>query len=450
MLYRAQWVLPVSGPPVADGAVLVDGATIAAVGPYAEVARRSTGPSRDMGAAALLPGLVNAHSHLELTVMRGLLEDLPFRDWIARLTDVKNNRLTPADMLDSARLGALEAAAAGVTACGDTCDTGFALDALVETGMRGVVYQEVFGPDTAQADASMAGLVAKLDALEARRGAGDRVRVGVSPHAPYTVSAELFGRVTELALDRELPVAIHAAESEHEEMFVRDGTGPFADGLARRGIVWEGKGASTIGYLASLGVLRARPLLVHAVRATDEDLDLVATTGSRIAHCPKSNAKLGHGAAPLAKMLARGIAVGLGTDSVASNNTCDLVDEARAAVMLARVFGAHYGALSARKALELATLGGARALGIDDITGTLEPGKRADMCAVSLAGLHVEPVYDPEAAIVFSSSARDVTFTTVDGAVVFDRGAERSFPGVDDERLVARSAEIFRHVTNGA
>jgi cytosine/adenosine deaminase-related metal-dependent hydrolase len=403
---------------------------------------------RDLGETALLPGLVNAHSHLELTVMRGLLEDLPFRDWIARLTDVKLTRLNEDDLLDSSRLGALEAIAGGVTCSADTCDSGLALDALNEAGLSGVVFQEVFGPDPAQADESMRKLGDKLAALEARATSGGRVRIGVSPHAPYTVSAELFGCVTRLALDRDLPVAIHAAESHAEERFMRDGEGPFAENLARRGIRWSPPGRSTVGHLAAIGVLEARPLLIHAVRADAADLDVIAAAGARIAHCPKSNAKLGHGVAPLAAMLGRGIAVGIGTDSVASNNVCDMLDESRAATLAARAATRDELGLSARRALELATLGGARALGLDGEVGTLERGKRADLCAVSLAGLHLRPVYDVEASVVFSASARDVALTMAGGCVLFDRSKQDAFATLDVARLRVRLGEIQRKVVS--
>jgi 5-methylthioadenosine/S-adenosylhomocysteine deaminase len=442
MLYRAKWVVPVSGEPIENGSVLVHGDRIEAVGPSPDLASAERPfEVRDLGDAALLPGLVNAHSHLELTVMRGLLEQADFREWITRLTDIKLTRLTVEDLLDSARLGALEAVRAGVTCCGDTSDSGFALDALLKAGMRGVVYQEVFGPDAAHAGENLAKLAEKVARLSERAGEDGRVRVGVSPHAPYTVSADLFARVAAFALERHMPVAIHAAESEAEERFVRDGEGPFAERLRARGIEWRAPGVSTVAYLASLGVLAARPLLVHAVRATDDDLDAIAATGSRVAHCPKSNAKFGHGVARLGAMRERSVKVGLGTDSVASNNALDMLDEARAATMLARASSRDPLALSARDAIELATSGGARALGLEAEVGTLEPGKGADLCAVALDGLHIAPVYDVETSLVFSASARDVLLTVVGGRVVFDR--EAPSPTLFDEpRLRARLVEI--------
>jgi 5-methylthioadenosine/S-adenosylhomocysteine deaminase len=442
VLYRAKWIVPIAGSPLEDGAVLVHGGRIEAIGPGAELAAaRSFFEVRDLGDAAILPGFVNTHSHLELTVMRGLLEEADFREWIMRLTDIKLTCLSSEDLLDSARLGALESIRSGVTSSGDTCDSGFALDAMVESGMRGVVFQEIFGPAAEQADESLAKLEEKVARLVERVGDAGRVRVGVSPHAPYTVSADLFARVARLATERGLRVAIHAAESEAEERFVRAGEGPFAERLRARGIEWNAPGVSTIAYLERLGVLEAKPLVIHAVRATDEDLDALARSGSRIAHCPKSNAKFGHGIAPLAAMREREIAVGLGSDSVASNNVVDLLDEARAATLLARAARCDSRALTACDALELATIGGARALGLDTSVGTLEAGKRADLCAVSLEGLHVAPVYDVETALVFSATARDVVLTVVDGRVVFDRDGSQQ-TSLDEPRLMARLGEI--------
>lgn len=442
MLYRAKWVVPVAGEPIANGGVLVRHERIEAVGPADEIGGALPPYEvRDLGEAALLPGFVNAHSHLELTVMRGLLEEADFRTWIGRLTEIKLTKMSASDLLDSARLGALEAVRSGVTCTGDTCDSGFAVDALVEAGIRGVVFQEVFGPDHAQAADSMRRLEERLLELAERTVDANRVAIGISPHAPYTVSAELFRRVTRLALERGYPVAIHAAESAAEERFVRDGEGPFAERLIERGISWTPPRASTIGYLDGLGVLDCRPLLIHAVRATDSDVEAVVRTGSRIAHCPKSNAKFGHGIAPVVRFRERGAIVGLGTDSVASNNVMDMLDEARAGVLLARAVERDAAALPARTALELATIDAARALGLDEKIGSLVPGKHADLCAISLEGLHVAPVYDVEASLVFSASARDVVLTVANGRVVFDRTSSASTP-FDEPRLWARMGEI--------
>jgi 5-methylthioadenosine/S-adenosylhomocysteine deaminase len=378
----------------------------------------------DLGPAAILPGLVNAHSHLELSLLRGFCEELDFFQWIRKLTDAKYQRLDRADFRASARWGALEALRAGITTLGDAADQGDVLDALLESGQRGIVFQEVFGPDPSAAEASEKDLERALDSCQAR--ATPRVRLGISPHAPYTVSPALFRRITALCLKRGLPMAVHAAESRWERSFVEEGKGPFADYLRQRSIPWRAPGLSTIGYLASLGVLEAKPLLIHAIDVSAEDLDNVQRSGAAIAHCPKSNAKLCHGVAPLCEFLAKGIRTGLGTDSVASNNGCDLLEEARCALLFQRArpgaASLPLGLLDARALLRLATLGGAEALGLAAEIGSLEPGKSADLIAVDLSGPHLTPCYEPEAAMVFSATGRDVIWVMVEGKPLYRDG----------------------------
>lgn len=444
---RAAWVLPISAPPVRDGIVLLYRDKIVAVGPASGIVVPEGTEVRDLGEAAILPGLVNAHSHLELTVMRGLLEDSDFRKWVEHLTNIRQNQMAAEDVIDSARIGALEAIASGVTCLGDTGDSGAALDALEESGLGGVVFQETFGLAPEQAADGLVRLRERFEALRARQRAPDRVAVGVSPHAPYTISGPLFRLVTEYALAERSPMAIHTAESAAEEQLMWKGAGVFADRFAERGIRWVAPETTTIGYLSSLGVLEARPLLIHCVQATDADLALAAEAGCAMAHCPKSNAKFGHGMAPLPRMLAHGVSVGLGTDSVGSNNVMDLLDEARAATLFARAASGNPEALSARGALELATLGGARALGLGEVTGSLEAGKRADLCAVSLRGVHARPVFDVETALVFSCSARDVVLTVASGRILYDAGAEAPFATLDTGRLHARADEIAARIS---
>lgn len=420
-LYRAAWVLPVAGPPLRDGAVLVgaDG-RIAAVGPARGVDAPADIERVDLGEAALLPGLVNAHAHPELAMYRGALEDLRFRDWILRLVGSKRAALREDDYAAAARWTMVESLRTGVTTLAATEMSAAALDALVAAGMRGISYREVFGPDPAQRDESMADLRAALRDLRARET--DLVRVGISPHAPYTVSDGLFRAAGQLALDEGLPMAIHAAESAAERDLVVHGAGDFAPGLNARGIATPPRGRSTVELLDRLGVLRARPLLIHAVTLDADDVSRLAASGAAVAHCPVANARLGHGSAPVAELRAAGIRVGLGTDSVGSNNRLDLLEEARVAQILQRARLASTDALSGAELLRLVTLDGARALGLDDRVGTLEPGKDADLCAVSLAGPHVRPVHDPLAALFHAARGTDVVMTMVRGRVLYRDG----------------------------
>jgi cytosine/adenosine deaminase-related metal-dependent hydrolase len=442
-LYRAAWVLPVSAEPIRNGAVLVgtDG-RIATVGPATAIEPPEGARIVELGEAALLPGLVNVHAHPELAMFRGALEDLCFRDWILRLVGAKRAALTDADFHAAARWTMVEALRSGITTLAATESSGASAAALCEAGLRGVVYQEVFGPDPAQAAEAMAGLRANVECLRAWEC--DRVKIGVSPHAPYTVSDALFTAAAEYAVAERLPMAVHAAESVIEHQLVQAGEGDFAPGLRARGIATPPRGRTTVEMLDRLGVLRARPLLIHCVLLNDDDIRRVADTGSAVAHCPVANARLGHGLAPYPELIARQVRVGLGTDSVGSNNRLDLLEEARIASVLHRARLARCDVLRPAELLRMCTIDGARALGLEDAVGTLEPGKDADLCAVSLAAPHVRPVHDPVAAVFHAARGCDVVLTAVQGRVLYRHGALATLDAAALEPAVEDAAARLR------
>jgi 5-methylthioadenosine/S-adenosylhomocysteine deaminase len=414
--YHARWVLPISAAPIENGTVAVADGRITYVGPRAGAPR---GPDNDLGDALLMPGLVNVHTHLELTVMRGFLEDLDFAQWIMRLNRVKRAVLDREQMLDGARLGVEEGIRAGITTYADTCDTGVAFDAMLEAGVRGIMYQEVFGPDPKVCEQSMSDLRAKIAALRPRET--PLVRIGVSPHAPYTVSDELYAAVARYAAAEKLPVAVHIAESDVEQRLVEKGEGVFADGLRKRDISIAPRGRTSVELLRRVGVLDQRPLMIHCVRVDASDIAMMVTARTPVAHCPASNAKLGHGTAPLHEMLEAGLTVGLGSDSMASNNAMDLLTESRSAVLAQRARLARHDVISARDALRLATLGGANALGLGEDIGSLDVGKSADLAAFPLGHAAI-PVHDPEAAAVFALPGARASLVTVAGRALVASG----------------------------
>ncbi len=435
-------------PPLENGEVVIEDGRIIHVGK----AGSPREPHIGLGLSAILPGFVNVHAHLEYTVMRGLLEDLEFFPWI-RILNALKTRLSLDDWIASATMGAAEMLSAGITTVADASDAGASLAALLVSGQRGIVFREVFGIEREpSAENVLAALKRKILSMEdqiERHHADDRLRPGISPHAPYTVSGDLFGTLSEYANRKTFRQCIHVAESPAENELIRAGTGPFAEMFAARAIHWDTPGVSPTQYIADCGGFDAPTLAVHAIHVDKADAELLAAKNVAVAHCPKSNGKLGSGFAPLRTLLKAGVTVGLGTDSVASNNTSDMFEEMRAAVFTARSREQNPDVLSARDALYLATLGGAKALGMDAEVGSLRPGKRADICVVRLDGLHLTPTADdnPQAALVYAARASDVALTLVDGRVLYETG---HYTMLDIARLRPAVAHIRARLSSEA
>jgi cytosine/adenosine deaminase-related metal-dependent hydrolase len=403
----ARWLLPIEGEPIERGALLIgsDG-RIQDIGPDTTVPRPADATVEIFDDAVILPGLINTHTHLELTGLEHQVSEREFTAWIRRLREVKAAR-SDAEYGEAARRGLASCFAAGVTTIADTGDSGAVLQALVEAGGSGVAYQEVFGPHPGQLSESLAGLQSRVEQLG--RVATGRVRIGVSPHAPYTVSGVLFRAVSEWARSEQLPLAVHIAESPAESEFLLQGTGRFADAWRARDIPQPSPlGRTPIQWLVEHGVLSERTLCIHAVQLEPDDLGRLADAGAAVSHCPRSNQVHGHGAAPLEDLLENGIRVGLGTDSVVSVGRLDLLAEARAAAKLAP-------SLDAADLIELCTLAGARALGLETETGSLVPGKWADCVVMRTAadspGLAAEHV--------LASRSNDVLRTYAGGKEVY-------------------------------
>lgn len=316
--------------------------------------------------AELLPGLVNCHTHLELTHLGGgAKHDEPeFLKWIRRIRELKEATSAEA-FYEAAVAGIRDCWARGVTCIAETGSTGAVMRALHDLGGRGIVYQEVFGPDPAQCAVSLAELESAVRSL--RRLVTSQLRLGVSPHAPYTVSAPLYEGVAQFARLEQLPLAVHIAESTEETAFVRDGDGPFAAALRERGIAVAARRMSPIAYLMQQGVIKPGTLCIHCVQVDEADVELLRVLRASVAHCPRSNAEHRHGRLPFGVLRNAGVPVGLGTDSVVSVGELDLWAEAEAA------------GFAGDGAVRMLTIEGARALSWETEIGSLEVGKAADL-----------------------------------------------------------------------
>ena len=429
-IYEADWICPVSSPPIRNGQLAVQNGEISPLPPgeggrreararQGEASRKAPGEGSNrvhFPGCAIIPGFVNTHTHIELTILRGFLENLPFPTWISRLTHTVLEELSQSDMVSSAHLGCIEMIGAGVTCLGEVMNFGTAWEAMRAYGLQGIAYQEVFGPAENQVEESLSRLRQKVE--KHRRDETETLRIGVSPHAPYTVSAKLFRAVNEFARSEGLRLTTHIAESQEEGMFVRWGAGPFAERWLERGIPVEPPGCSPVAYLDSLGLIRPEMLLVHAIDLEAGDFKLLREKRPALAHCPKSNAKLAHGVARLGEIRDTGITIGLGTDSVASNNVVDMFEEMRAAIFQQRGQTQQLDALNAQGVFRMATLGGAECLGLSKQLGSLDVGKRADFVVVDLNDPAVQPVYDPIETMVYSASRHNVRATYIGGREV--------------------------------
>ena len=417
----ADWVLPVEGAPIENGAVAIRGGLIEAVGTAAEL-----GVGERFEGAAIVPGFVNAHTHLEYAVYAGFGDGLSFAPWIA-LHIERKARLDRTNMEAIARLGAADCLRSGITTVGDLAFSGASAHACAELGLRAIVYLEVFGAD---GDDALRQFAEKREYVAA--ALSERVTVGVSPHAPYTCSTEVYAA----ALGLGLPLATHLNESQDELDWLIRGEGPWAP-LA--GMLTPPDGRSGIVRLGEADLLDDRVVAAHCVKVDAAEIAVLARNDVAVAHCPRSNALLGCGIAPLVTLRAAGLRVGVGTDGVSSVPSHDYFEELRTTIAFARASGEDAGVISATEALELGTLGGARALGLAAEIGSLVPGKRADLAVVGLAGSSYLPWEDAAAAVVYGGASERILATLVGGKVRYRRGGGFEWHELTDAAAHARS-----------
>ncbi|MGI9108241.1 MAG: 5'-deoxyadenosine deaminase [Pyrinomonadaceae bacterium] len=388
----------------------------------------------DANNCAVLPGFVQTHIHLCQTLFRGAADDLPLIDWLKRRVWPMEAAHTPASIRASARLGIAELIKGGTT-CALTMETvnhtAEVFCAVEETGFRATIGKCMMdgGNDVPPSlfENTADSIRESLALVEEWHGrAAGRIRACFAPRFAVSCTRELLEQVARLSRERGVLVHTHASENRAEIEMVERATG-----------------MRNIQYLASLGLAAPHVALAHCVHVNEQELDILARTGTQVLHCPSSNLKLGSGIAPIMEMLARGVSVSLGADGAACNNRLDMFTEMRTAALLQKVSrGAD--ALPARRVLRMATVDGARALGLSQETGTLERGKRADVIIVALDRLHLTPLPDIVSAIVYAAETTDVRTVLIDGQIVM---RDRELSTLNEREVIAEAndqAELLR------
>jgi 5-methylthioadenosine/S-adenosylhomocysteine deaminase len=417
----ATWIVRVEPAGVlVDHAVIVDGGRIVDIVALTDTVRYAPRRQLSLPHHVLMPGLVNAHTHAAMTLLRGVADDVPLTPWLTEHIWPREARFVSADFVyDGTLLGAAEMLRGGITCANDMYFHPAAAARAYETaGMRALIGVPILDfptPYAADADAYLQQGLAARDAFKD----APRLRFALAPHAPYTVGDATWHKVVMYAAQLELPIETHVAETRAEVDEARAQTG-----------------VSPLARLAKLGATGPDFIAIHAVHVDDADMELLATHGCHVVHCPASNMKLASGIAPVAALRARGINVALGTDGAASNNRLDVFEEMRLASLLAKVISGDAGALPAADIVQMATLGGARALGMSDEIGSLAPGKQADIVAVDLSSPQALPVYDPVSHLVNVAGRAEVAHVWVAGFALVTDGRLAS---LDTEALTARA-----------
>lgn len=387
---------------IQDGVLVIDGARIVYAGPAAGAP--PAGPGDEVSALfgrVIIPGFVNAHTHLAMQILRGVADDVPLMPWLEEHVWPIEARMTSEDILQGTRLALLEAVAAGVTCVNDMYGSmDRVAEAIGESGIRGMITQGLIGANDPERESLRRGVAL----YERWQGAlGGRMRVALGPHAPYTCPPDYLREVADYATALHAPIHIHLAETRGEtEELVRQGTTP-----AR--------------VLTDSGLSREHVVAAHNVFPADGDIAILAGLDVGVAHCPVSNLKLGCGFAPTRRLRDAGVPVGIGSDGAASANVLDPFLSMKAAAWIAKGTAEDASALTARDVLRMATREGALALGWPDL-GALEPGYLADVVVVDLRGFAVQPVFDPFSALVYTATAHQVERVYASGRLVYSDG----------------------------
>lgn len=426
MLLCAEYVLPVTQPPIERGAVLVRNGKIQDIGRVDVLRARYAGEEiRDFGLAALIPGLVNLHLRLEHAALRGLVHDEPYTTWLQQVNET-STLMSVNDWRDSALLGGLEALASGITTVADIASSVAPCEAVTDLGLRSVVYREVSAMDKRRVKSAMRQAAADIERWQ-EDYQSDLLSIGIAAGPLYACHPLIFSEIVEYA-DGKLPVAMQLATSREEYNFIKRGSSALSvhGEKVHRGYVelppWLPTGVTPVNYALNWGAFNTKNMLaIHCIHINEADLAALRDHDVAVALCQRCNAQLGMGVPPLSEYLRAGMRVGLGTDSPAATDSTDMFIEMRTGMLIQRAVGRNTF-LDSATMLDLATMGGARALRKEDSIGSLEVGKLADIVAVDLSGSHQTPTTDPISALVNTATGSDVVMTMVNGKILYEAG----------------------------
>ena len=446
MLLSAKYIFPVTGDPISGGALLVKDDTIADIGDLEALRLRYPDEEvMDFGMAALLPGFVDLNTRLEMAALRGVVVDQPYIQWLLSMAE-RSTALEPSDRYDSAILGGLDALASGITTVADITPLGASLHAVNKLGLRGVIYREVGAMDSMRVDHAMHAAESDIDKWR-QEVDPNRIAIGIAPSSIYINHPEVFRRSSQLATREDLPLALRLAGTREEYNFVMYGSSMFAvdtmDAHARGYVEippWLPFGVTPVRYALNWDAFDApNVMVVYGVHVTDEDINKMRQHGVSICVTPRANGVLGMGMAPLSEYLKAGFRMGLGTDSPAATDSTDMFSEMRLGMLMNRATDTRRF-LDSATMLELATIGGARALKMDDRIGSLEIGKQADIVAVDLSSTNQSVEMNPISALVNSCATSDVMMTMVAGNILYEKN--RWHVDVEAAKNIARVIEI--------
>jgi 5-methylthioadenosine/S-adenosylhomocysteine deaminase len=421
---HADSIIPVSGSEnvLHSHSIVVRNGVIDALLPHAAARALKDVQHLELPGHALMPGLINAHGHAAMTLLRGFADDMPLSSWLnEKIWPLEARWVSPEFVRDGTEIAAAEMLLSGITTASDMYFfPDIAAQSLRAAGMRTQLVFPVMDVETAWAKNAEAYLEKGLALRDYFRN-DDLVDIGFGPHSTYTVDEALLTRTAILANELDAAIQIHLHETTSEVLAHVEATGE-----------------RPIDLLARIGLLGPRTQCVHMTALGSQDIETVAAHGAHIVHCPRSNMKLGSGACSVTKLKSAGVNVALGTDGAASNNRLNGMAEMQSAALLAKLESGDPTALSASQAIKMATLDGARALGLDHVTGSLEAGKSADFIAIDMTGIHMAPNHQVESNIVYAASGTEVTHSWIAGKNVVKNGQLQS---LDSDALRHKAAD---------